>query len=44
VQTRQLAESETVQSQVDFFTLGEIWTGEGDEALFPDCGKVKNDT
>ncbi|MGD9854204.1 MAG: AAA family ATPase [Planctomycetaceae bacterium] len=33
VTVRRLSESETVQSQIDFFTLGEIWTGEGDEAL-----------
>lgn len=29
-----LSESELVRKQLDVFTLGEIWTAEGDEALF----------
>lgn len=33
VTVRRLSESETVQEQLKVFTLGEIWTGEGDEAL-----------
>ena len=33
VQTRRLSEIEDVRSQLDVFTLGEIWTGEGDERL-----------
>jgi predicted ATPase len=33
VATRRLAESEPVLRQADLFTLGEIWTGEGDESL-----------
>jgi predicted ATPase len=30
---RRLSESQMVRQQLDVFTLGEIWTGEGDEAL-----------
>lgn len=33
VQTRRLSESKTVREQIDVFTLGEIWTGSGDERL-----------
>jgi predicted ATPase len=33
VSTRRLSESKTVREQLDVFTLGEIWTAEGDEAL-----------
>jgi len=33
VQTRRLSEIEQVCSQLDVFSLGEIWTGEGDERL-----------
>jgi predicted ATPase len=33
VSTRRLSESRTVQDQLDVFTLGEIWTAEGDNAL-----------
>jgi ABC-type branched-subunit amino acid transport system ATPase component len=33
VQTRRLSESKTVREQIDFFSLGEIWTQDGDEAL-----------
>ncbi|MEM7807467.1 MAG: AAA family ATPase [Planctomycetota bacterium] len=36
VATRRLSESEVVQKQKDVFSLGEIWTGEGDEALSND--------
>ncbi len=36
VATRRLSESEVVQKQKDVFSLGEIWTGEGDEALSRD--------
>ncbi len=33
VEVRRLSESKPVLDQVDFFTLGEIWTLEGDKAL-----------
>jgi ABC-type Mn2+/Zn2+ transport system ATPase subunit len=33
VTTRRLSDSEAVRKQLDVFTLGEIWTSEGDEAL-----------
>ena len=33
VKTRRLSDSKAVQEQMDFFSLGEIWTMEGDEAL-----------
>jgi energy-coupling factor transporter ATP-binding protein EcfA2 len=33
VNTRRLSESKAVRKQIDAFTLGEIWTAEGDEAL-----------
>lgn len=33
VQVRRLSESAEVRKQIDFFTLGEIWTGAGDEKL-----------
>ena len=33
VSVRRLSESATVREQMDVFTLGEIWAGEGDEAL-----------
>lgn len=33
VRTRRLSESKTVREQIDFFSLGEIWTQDGDEAL-----------
>jgi predicted ATPase len=33
VAVRRLSESQTVREQMDVFTLGEIWTAEGDEAL-----------
>ncbi|MGA2262679.1 MAG: AAA family ATPase [Acidobacteriota bacterium] len=33
VTLRRLSESATVREQLDVFTLGEIWTAEGDEAL-----------
>ncbi len=33
IQTRRFSEIEHVRSQLDVFSLGEIWTGEGDERL-----------
>ena len=33
VAVRRLSESKTVREQLDVFTLGEIWTAEGDDAL-----------
>jgi hypothetical protein len=33
VSVRRLSESKTVRDQLDVFTLGEIWTAEGDETL-----------
>lgn len=33
VNVRRLSESKVVRDQIDAFTLGEIWTAEGDEAL-----------
>jgi predicted ATPase len=33
VSVRRLSESKTVRDQLDVFTLGEIWTAEGDEVL-----------
>jgi predicted ATPase len=33
VKTTRLSESPTVVNQTDVFTLGEIWTGEGDDAI-----------
>lgn len=33
VSTHRLSESKTVREQLEVFTLGEIWTAEGDEAL-----------
>ncbi len=33
ISTRRLSESQKVREQIDVFTLGEIWTGEGDEAI-----------
>ncbi len=33
VQTRRLSEIEQVRSQLDVFSLSEIWTGKGDERL-----------
>ncbi len=33
VVVRQLSKSQTVKEQIDVFTLGEIWTAEGDRAL-----------
>ena len=35
VSVHRLSESQTVQEQIDIFTLGEIWTAEGDAALIP---------
>jgi hypothetical protein len=33
ISVRRLSESKTVRDQLDVFTLGEIWTAEGDESL-----------
>ncbi len=33
VEVRRLSESEAVKKQLDVFSLGEIWTGEGDDSL-----------
>ncbi|MCH8252994.1 MAG: hypothetical protein IID36_11130 [Planctomycetes bacterium] len=33
VTVTRLSESAAVREQIDVFTLGEIWTAEGDEAL-----------
>ena len=33
VQTRRLSDSKAVREQMDVFTLGEIWTGDGDKQL-----------
>lgn len=33
ISVTRLSESKTVREQLDVFTLGEIWTGEGDDAL-----------
>jgi len=33
ISVQRLSESKTVREQIDIFTLGEIWTAEGDEAL-----------
>ena len=33
VNVRRLSESKVVREQLDMFTLGEIWTAEGDESL-----------
>jgi predicted ATPase len=35
VTVHRLSESQAVQEQLDIFTLGEIWTAEGDAALIP---------
>ncbi len=35
VAVRRLSESQAVREQLDIFTLGEIWTAEGDEGLIP---------
>lgn len=40
VQVRRLSESETVRDQMNFFTLGEIWTAEGDDALMQQAQPV----
>ena len=41
VSVRRLSESQTVRDQLDVFTLGEIWTAEGDEALSQSSRPVK---
>ena len=35
VSVHRLSESQSVREQLDIFTLGEIWTAEGDAALIP---------
>jgi energy-coupling factor transporter ATP-binding protein EcfA2 len=39
VALRRLSESNIVRKQIDLFTLGEIWTGEGDDALLQPASK-----
>ena len=39
VMLTRLAESKSVQEQLSIFTLGEIWTAEGDEDLAKDHAK-----
>jgi len=41
IAVRQLSNSKKVLDQLDVFTLGEIWTAEGDEALAADAGPDK---
>lgn len=43
VQTRRLSDSKLVQEQLDVFTLGEIWTGDGDEKLMEPAMAVDDD-
>ena len=43
VSVHRLSESQTVREQLDIFTLGEIWTAEGDAALIPQ-GKTSETT
>lgn len=38
VHVRRLSESQTVRDQIDVFTLGEIWTSDGDTALMQPVG------
>jgi predicted ATPase len=38
VSVRKLSDSKTVRDQLDVFTLGEIWTAEGDESLAQSVG------
>ncbi len=40
VQTRRLSESQPVREQMDFFSLGEIWTLDGDEALMQPIDEI----
>lgn len=37
ISTHRLSDSKTVREQLDVFTLGEIWTAEGDDALANDA-------
>ena len=37
ISTHRLSDSKTVREQLDVFTLGEIWTAEGDDALADDA-------
>ena len=41
VQARRLSAIEDVRSQLDVFTLGEIWTGEGDQRLAGDTAATE---
>jgi predicted ATPase len=41
VNVHNLAESAKVRDQMKLFTLGEIWTGEGDDALAADTAGSK---
>ena len=41
VSVKRLSESETVRRQLDLFTLGEIWTAEGDETIAADPEEVQ---
>lgn len=40
VSTKRLSESDAVRRQIDVFTLGEIWTAEGDDAIAAETQKV----
>ncbi|MDQ3329401.1 MAG: ATP-binding protein [Planctomycetota bacterium] len=40
ISTKRLSESDTVRKQIDVFTLGEIWTAEGDEAIAAETQKA----
>lgn len=40
VQTRRLSESKAVREQIDVFSLGEIWAGDGDERLMEPISAV----
>lgn len=39
ISVHRLSDSKTVRDQIDVFTLGEIWTGEGDDALADEPAK-----
>jgi len=41
VKTTRLSDSPTVRRQIDVFTLGEIWTSEGDKAIAEAQEKVE---
>ena len=40
VSVSQLSQSRIVNEQLDIFTLGEIWTAEGDDSIRSDSEKV----